>query len=47
MPPPYAGTTWLAAMKPSERTAPPSFMIGAKRWTHEMSEYDEADMAAM
>ena len=34
-------------MKPSERIEPPGFMIGAKRCTHEISEYDDADIAAM
>ena len=47
MPPPYAGTTCMAAIKPSERTAPPLFMMGAKRCTHDTSEYDDADIAAM
>jgi len=46
MPPPYEGTTLLAAMKPSERTDPPSFMIGPNRWTQLTSEYDDADIAA-
>ena len=41
------GTTCCAAMKPSERIEPPGFMIGAKRCTHEISEYDDADIAAM
>ena len=47
IPPPYPGTTCCAAMKPSERIEPPGFMIGAKRCTHEISEYDDADIAAM
>ena len=46
MPPPYPGTNRSAARKERARTEPPFGMIGAKRWTIETIEYEEADAAA-